>query len=445
MKRQRNGNATGKQTYCKDLFQSIGQFLPKRGLPLQLDDGRVRWTPRLLATTAVLASWAVASTCQEAFSVARHAVIKMYPTRRRPGTSYQGFIKALCRQSAELLLVVVSALRRAVEDVSAQRWREDGWVVMGVDGSSVKCPRTAANENAFGYSGKKRSSPQQKLTALFHVATGLPWAWRRGHARADEVGHLREMLHLLPDKTMLLADAYYTTYALLGELTRRGHRFIVRIGSNVHLLRKLGYAYKEHDGIVYLWPKAKQTRAGNDPLVLRLVVVSGGRYPVYLATNVLDDSALSDVQVGQMYRLRWGIELMYRSLKQTLDHSKMRSEAAESARVELDWAMVSLWLLGLMTLGAMSKKRRCRRWSVAKARRAVRTAMGNLPGRRPSGGLRTRLSRAVQDNYQRSSSKASRDRPRKKKYKAPGSPKIRMATHSEVQRAQAHKQRGRAA
>ena len=85
--------------------------------------------------------------------MARHAVIKMYPTRRRPGTSYQGFIKALCRQSAELLLVAVTALRRAVENVSAQRWRGDGGVVMGVDGSSVECPGTAANGNAAGCSG----------------------------------------------------------------------------------------------------------------------------------------------------------------------------------------------------------------------------------------------------------------------------------------------------
>ncbi len=435
MKSQRNGSPAKKRTYQKDLLDAIGQCLPKRGLPLQSDDHRVRWTPRLLVTAAVLSVWAVASTCQEAFAIARNAVVEMYPTRRRPGTSYQGFIKALTRQSSHLLMRVVIALRRGTRDRAGKRWRDSGWVLMGVDGSSAKCPRTKANEQAFGYSGKNRSAPHQAMTTIFHVATGLPWAWRRGDARADEVAQLRGMLDELPDKTCLLADAYYTSYDLLRSLHERGHRFIIRVGGNVRLLRKLGHAVNEHSGIVYLWPKTKQTTS--PPLILRLVKISHKRHPVYLVTNVLDESTLSNKEVGRLYRLRWGVEVLFRSLKQTLGRGTLRSESPAAARLELDWAMVGLWMLGLMTQRAMGR-RRGRDWSVAKARRAVRRAMGNLPGRRPVGGLRAALRQARGDSYVRLGSKQSRDYPRKKVHKLPGPPKLRMATAKEILRAQGY-------
>ncbi len=435
MKSQRTGSSAKKPTYQKDLRHAIGQCLPKRGLPLQSDDQRVRWTPRLLVTAAILNAWAVASTCLEAFGIARQAVVEMYPTRRRPGKSHQGFIKALGRQPVELLAVVVASLRRCTRSLAGKRWRENGWVVMGVDGSATDCPRTKANEQAFGYSGKKKSAPQQAFVMLFHVVTGLPWAWRRGDARADEVVQFRAMLDELPIKTLLLADAYYTTYDLLRSLGERGHRFIIRVGANVSLLEKLSYVVNERRGIVYLWPKKKQ--AGNPPLALRLVKIRHKRQSVYLVTNVLDKSTLSNRDVGRLYRLRWGIEVMFRSLKQTMGYGKLRSESPAAARLELDWAMVGLWMLGLMTQQAMGRRPR-RDWSAAEAHRAVRCAMGSLPGRRPAGGLVSSLRKARSDTYVRSGSKKSRDYPRKKKRKPPKPPKLRMATAKEILRAQAY-------
>ena len=37
------------------------------------------------------------------------------------------------------------------------------------------------------------------------------------------------------------------------------HEFLVRVGSNVQLLTKLGYSYRQQDNTVYLWPTAKQS------------------------------------------------------------------------------------------------------------------------------------------------------------------------------------------
>jgi hypothetical protein len=435
MKRPRTGRSTKRACYHNDLLKAIGRYLPARGVPLIEQDRRVRWTDRLLVVAAIVMSWCQASAVADAFEAARDAVVSMYRSRRRPGRSLTGFLSALRRRSFALLGIVVRTLRQAVQRVSGSYWRLGPWVLMGVDGSRVECPRTAANERAFGCGGKKKTTPQQWVTTIFHVASGLLWDWRRGRADAAERTHLRQMLGGLPKRTLLLADAGFTGFDLLRKILSAGHDFIVRVGSNVRVLRKLGYSLREHDGIVYLWPVNKRRR---QPLVLRLVVVHDGRKAVYLLTSVQSEAVLTDQEIAGIYRWRWGIEVLYRSLKRTMDKHKLRSDSPKVARVELDWAMVSLWLLGLLAAEeTMRGGQDPGQWSVAIALRAVRRAMQRLEVATTKGGLFGQLARATKDRYTRRGKKAARNWPHKKREQPPGAPKIRMATRAEVRQAQA--------
>jgi|LSQX01.1.fsa_nt_gb hypothetical protein len=433
MKRQRIGTSSGSQSYHRELLHAIGKFLPRAGLPLQSRDHRIRWTDRLLAVTAMLMSWQSASSLKDAFEGCWHVVAGMYPTRRRVGHTYEGFIKALQKHSQRLLLIVLPALRNQVKLAAREHWKIEGWIVMGVDGSRIECPRTAANESAFGCAGKTKTAPQQFVTTVLHVGTGLIWDWRRGGGKEAERNHLRQMIATMPAKALLLADAGFTGYELLNELLSNGMSFILRAGGNVRLLKKLGFVVREHDGIVYVWPQAHRDQA---PLVLRLVVVHDGRKPVYLLTNVLEDSALSDAQVGTMYRRRWGIEVFYRSLKRTMEKHKLHSASPAHAQVELDWALAGLWMLGLLTVQRMIRSHESpSRWSVAQSLRVVRRVMMGRGGRQAARNLFA-LSRATQDTYRRRASKSARNWPHKKKDKPPNPPKIRTANRQERQAAQ---------
>lgn len=433
MKRQRIGTSSISQSYHQELLHAIGKFLPHAGLSLRSSDHRMRWTDRLLVVTALLMSWQSASRLKDAFEICWQVVTGMYPTRRRVGHTYEGFIQALQKRSQRLVSIVSSALRNAVQTVSREHWKIEGWVVMGVDGSRVECPRTAANEAAFGCAGKTKTAPQQFVTTVLHVGTGLIWDWRRGGGKEAERNHLRQMIATMPAKALLLADAGFTGYELLRELLSNGMSFILRAGGNVRLLTKLGFVVREHDGIVYVWPQAYRDQA---PLVLRLVVVHDGRKPVYLLTNVLEDSALSDAQVGTMYRRRWGIEVFYRSLKRTMEKHKLHSTSPAHARVELDWALAGLWMLGLLTVQRMICSHVSPlRWSVAQSLRIVRRVMAGRGGLHAARNLYA-LSRALKDDYDRAGSKTARNWPHKKKDKPPSPPKIRTANHQERQAAQ---------
>lgn len=423
---ERSGKSERYAEYQNQLRAAMREQLPAFGLPLISDDRRVRWSDRMLVIAAVLLSWSPAGLLRDAFAGTRETLVAMYPSRRRPGIELSGFLRSLQKRSAGLLACVSDTLRERTCRLAGEAWRWKGWVLLGVDGSRINCPRTASNEQAFGCAGKNRTAPQQLLVTLFHVATGLPWAWRRARGDASERGLLREMLGILPAMTLLLADAGFVGYALLRSLQDAGHGFVVRVGRNVSLLRRLGYEVQERRGTVYLWP-AGQRR--NKPLVLRLVELHSGRRRVALLTNLLDEAALSDDEILSLYRKRWTIEVMYRSLKQTLGKRTLRAETPETARCELDWAMAGLWMLGLMTKRAAGA---CAAWSPAGALRVVREALRNPRKRAGSRRLDRLLNDARRDCYVRTGQKAARDWPHKKQESPPGTPKIRMATKAEV-------------
>ena len=411
------------------MLPAIAEFLPRKGLRLQAANDQVRWTDRLMVITAILMSWRIgATTLSDAFEQTWTVVTGMYPTRRRVGHTYSGFIKALRKRSDRLLGIVIQSFRGHVEQVDPKHWMIDDRVVMSVDGTKIDTPRTVANEKAFGCAGRRKTGPQLQLTAVLHVGTGLLWDWRRGAGTDAERNHLREMIAALPAGALLLADAGFTGFDLLQELLTAGHSFVIRAGGNLHLLKKLGYRVREHDGIVYLWPEAHRNQK---PLVLRHVVVQDGRKPVHLLTDILEESELSGRGVAEMYRRRWGVEVFFRSLKRTMSNHTMRSETPVNATVELDWALMGEWMLGLLTAKRLVARRiRSGRRSVSESLRVVGRVMDGRGGLRAARNLHG-LGWAVTDSYHRKSVKAPHEHPRKKKHKPTKPPNIRMATASE--------------
>ena len=455
-----------------ELRAGLSAYLPRAGLPVTAAHAALRWVPRFLVVGAVLFAWGARDALLDRFAAAVDALVAMFPSRRRPGRDPQGFLRTLCRQSPALLDVVAARLRRRVRLTAGRdhwrvgggggvgvRKRKRGWLAFGADGSRVACPRTAANELALGCAGRERTGPQLFVTTLFHVGTGLPWAFRRGTGKASERGHLLEMLDTLPPGALLLADAGFTGYDLMNTITGGGggggggagdggRHFLIRVGANVRLLRGLGWCCDEHDGVVYLWPDAAQKRAKAPPLVLRLVTLTDGRNrTMHLLTDVLDAAAMSDADARDLYARRWLVEVLYRSLKQTMGRREMACGDPDHAGAELDWAVVGLWVLGLMAADAVAAAGHApTRVSVAAAPRAVRRAIGAAPPwLHRDLTLAGALAGAVRDEYRRAGPKAARAPVNKKRDRPPGDPLARTATPEEVALAAALKRELRAA
>lgn len=413
-------------SYPVQLRQAIAEWLPTRGLPLMAAH---RWADRLLAITMLLMVFSAQSTLKDRFGEARDAVVKMYQTRKRPGKSFAGFMGILTRHSGRLIARITGDLRRTLPQRLGTHWRIGKWLVFGVDGTKMDCPRTRANQKRFKNGGKKKSGPQLLLVCLIHLGSGLLWSWRQAGARGSESGLLRQLLVDLPKNVLLVADAGFVGYDLLKTILAEGHSVLIRAGANVRLLKKLGYRVKEREGIVYLWPEQERLK-GQKPLMLRMIILTTGRNRrMCLLTDVLSTHELSEAQASKMYRRRWGMELSYRGLKQTLARRKMLSDSAAHVMVELDWSVLGQWLISLL-LWEHQKDKMPAHEGLAQTLRIVRQALRGGGDQR--GSLVAQLRNIRRDEYVRASSKKARNWPHKKNEKPCGIPKVRTANPREL-------------
>ena len=416
----RGGGAASRVVYRHPLLRLMIPLLA----PLA---ARAGWSDVALAVSAVLMGWSPCPTLAQRFEWTRAVLDAALPRRRRVGRTFQGFVKALGRRSTHLLDSILPRLREETRRAAGRSWWCGEFVPFGADGSKFNAPRTISNED-LGVGGKDKSGPQMMMLLLVHLGCMLPWAWKCGGARDPERTLLRGLLDLLPEKTLLVADAGFTGFELLSEFQRRGVHFLIRVGRGVELLRELGYHRREGKGTIYLWPdKHRRCR----PLILRLIRVG----EVYLISDVTDPGRLSRKMAAELYRRRWGLEVAYRTLKQTLEHRAVRSAAATNARRELDWAVVSMWMLGLVGGSALRAAGiGPRRLSYAAALKSVRHA---AHARVPLRTLRGRLRSAVIDSYTRRGSKKAWRWPHKKRQAPPGAPEITRATRRQVRLAKA--------
>lgn len=425
-----------------------------------------KWTPRMLVVVVLFWGWSKADGLKDRFQEARKVAARIFRWLPDPGETYQGFLKQLRKWHVELQLCCLSELRLLMKQDLFGRWKVAGFVVIAGDGSRIELPRTQANEAVYSPkpkpkgSGKKpkgkgkvrrgkawrkvkrqsaesirkkANSPQMWLTLFWHVGTGLPWAWRTGPSDSSERRHLEEMLPELPENTLITADAGFVGYDFWKLVIAAGHNFVIRAGANVRLLRKLGFT-REYDNTVYLWPEGA-AKAGNPPLALRAVWVHNGKHPMCLITNVLSKTRLSDQQIAQIYKARWGIELFFRTFKQTFGRRKLRSHKAEHAQLEAEWSLLALWAVCLLAQREIAQSGGDPdRLSPAGAIKAIQEVVHHYR-HRPEGprkSLAAMLRMALQDPYARTSSKTSRAYPTKRKRERTGVPKIASASNAQI-------------
>lgn len=421
--------ARGPRSLCyqRELMAAISQFFRRWQF-----HGNTIWKPQRLAWAACLLSWSTEPTLTDRLESVGDWLNQRLP-RWRLGQSLSGFSRASIRETPRMLDPIRRQLRKPVAGWLEQ-YRVCGWVVMAVDGSRFEAPRTRANEAGLGCAGREKTTPQIYQTTLQHVGTSLPWDFRIGPGTASERRQLDEMIPDLPAKSLLIADAGFISYGLCHTLLKGQQNFLLRVGGNTHLLEKLGFVCEAGERTVYLWPVKRHS---DPPVALRLIILRDEhKEPVYLVTNV-DSQSLPEEAASQIYRLRWGLETYFRTLKQTLGRHRLLSRTPVAALAEQAWLNIGAWVLQLMTTAAViAANESPRQWSAAQASREVRRTLRGYPSRHIRQSLHRRLGYATIDNYPRKGPRQTRRGVQKKREKPPSPPKIRTATKKERQLAQ---------
>ena len=287
-------------------------------------------------------------------------------------------------------------------------------------------------EARLGEAGKTDSAPSIWLTAVVHLATGVPWAWRFGKGTASERDHLKHLLGTLPAMALIVCDAGYVGFDLCRQIMASGADFLIRMSSTVTLYTQQEEPLTQYrEGIVYYWPDAAQKR-DDPPLQLRLLRVVGKRktstdsYDVWMLTSVLSKRRLPFSRASQWYRWRWENEGYFRTYKRTLSMVKLTSRKVSLVHREAEGSMLAAQLLLVTTAMALpATQQPAAKASPRQALREFRREFRYLVSWHRREPLGQRLSRAVRESRpDRTSPKATRVWPRRGPHKPPKPPKL---------------------
>jgi hypothetical protein len=389
------------------------------------------WSLKGILWTLLLMIWGQGDSQAERFHKARAFFVSRHGHAKRPGASWEGFQQALRRLPMPVFRAVATGLRQPI----GQRWIESlrigGWLPMGCDGSRAACPRSEALEKRLGQAGKDDSAPMLYITALALLPLGLLWAWRLDKGTGNELRHLTQMLPTLPEKTVLVADAFYLGYDLYRSILGAQAACLMRLSSRVHLYSETHVPLERfRQGWVHYWPTDAQAKR-RPPLRLRLLCVRGKKADVWLLTN-LDPKELPRRRAGQIYRWRWRNEGLFRTLKRTLDKTKLWHRTPALVFREAEGAMLALQLLMAMTVQMMEQEK-----TQASPRRFLLRIRGVMEeglvtlGPRQLRRYQDALEEIHDESPNRRSSKTRRPWPRRKEHKPPRPPKLRRLTDAQ--------------
>lgn len=436
--------------------------------------GNTGWRAWDLAMQALIFSWSEKRFVTDAFSESHKRCRQL--GHAATVATYQGFMRALASSLGVLMPVMFLRLQQLMEEVGGRFWLVSGFVPLAFDGGRNDAARTVSNEAEFcapnfgkGKTAKYRKKktkgmrrtqnqknkpvdpkPQVWITMIWHMRLRLPWSWRLGPSNSSERTHVCEMIEEeeFPEKTLFCGDAGFVGYDFWKWIVDQGYDFVVRVGGNVSLLFENMDFKLQHDGTVYCWPVSKQNK--QPPLVFRLVQIKVGNAQMYLLTSVLDSERLNRDAMVELYAMRWGIEVEFRGLKQTLEKSKLRCRNAQRLYAELSWSIMAMAVAELLALkeqiadakaveteaiGTDDRAYQPKDLSLANTMRAIYECLDELEEVvSDDDGFQDQLRRAVLDRYTRKAKKGARYRPKNPDKKKLGNPKLRKLNKDEIKK-----------
>jgi hypothetical protein len=195
-----------------------------------------------------------------------------------------------------------------------------GWLVLALDGTTLKVPDSDENRRRFDLPGTNRGRrsafPQMRalllVSAHLRLILGACFApYRRG-----ELTLARRMVDELPENSLLLMDRLYVAWGWLWTLMQRNHQFLVRVPKHIKPRRvsRLGPG----DYLVETQtrePARKQFSGLPDHLRLReLSVRIQGKWYRYF-TSLLDPVQYPAIDLVRLYCLRWEEEIALDEIK----------------------------------------------------------------------------------------------------------------------------------
>ena len=254
------------------------------------------------------------------------------------------YCKARQRLPLGLIVALLSAIGRRMEQAQPQAWRWRGRCVKLLDGTTVSMPDTPSNQEVFPQNPAQQPGlgfPLARLVAILSLGTGAVLDWAMGACQGQDTGEqalFRQLLGALDAGDVVLADELYCSYWILATLKARGVDALMHQSVHRAYDFRRGKRLGPGDHIVQWarpprpsWMDHETYAAMPETLSVREVRVNGR----VLVTTLLDVHTASAVELDRLYRSRWNIEVDLRSIKAEMGMDILRCKSPEMIRKEV--------------------------------------------------------------------------------------------------------------
>jgi hypothetical protein len=256
---------------------------------------------------------------------------------------------AYCRARQRLPTPMVQALGRKTGallcEYAAKGWRWRGRTVKLVDGTGVSMPDTAENQVRYpqpSTQAKGVGFPLIRLVGVICLSTGaiLDAASSRFEGKGrGEMALIRRLLDVFERGDVMLADALYCSYWLVGTLIERGVDVVIEQHGSRRTDFRRGQRLASRDHIVAWrkpatrpkWMSSEVYRNFPKELIVREVEVDGR----VLVTTMCKHRKVAKNELAELYERRWNVELDLRNIKTTLGMDVLRCLTPEMVEKEL--------------------------------------------------------------------------------------------------------------
>lgn len=270
------------------------------------------------------------------------------------------------RQRLPITLPVTLGIRlgERLEWMAPSAWRWRGRTVKLFDGTTVSMPDTPGNQRVYPQSREQKPGlgfPIARIGALIGLSSGAILGYQVAACEGKGTGEqslLANLLAHLDDGDVLLADALLATWWIIEDAISRGADVVMpQHGVRITDFTR-GQRLGKNDHVVQ-WPrppKPKKMSAEDyarypEFITMREVEV-GGRT---LVTTLLEPTVASARALGALYKMRWNIEVDFRTIKATLEMDVLRCKSQPMVDKEIAvyflaynlvrWAMAKAALL----------------------------------------------------------------------------------------------------
>jgi len=254
-----------------------------------------------------------------------------------------------------------SLIGERLESAVPLQWRWQGRTVKLFDGTTVSMPDTPNNQQAWPQSREQKPGlgfPIARIGVLIGLASGAVLRYQVAACEGKGTGEqslLQNLLVHLNADDVLLADALLATWWIVEGARRRGADVVMAQHGRRITDFTCGSRLGKKDHIVQ-WPRPPKpkTMSAEDYarypefITMRELEVNGR----ILVTTLLDPGFAAPRALDVLYRMRWNIEVDFRTIKITLQMDVLRCKSQAMVEKEIAVCLLAYNLV---------------RWAMAKA------------------------------------------------------------------------------